>query len=117
MSFASAALVPALAEAAFCAAQVANPTAAKTATVTLSALMDHPSLQAREKTLCHSVRWSHPESYNSSDECPTNFPTSKPDAISNPSRYRAQCFRGMPGHHDLGRAEQRGRRPPAAGLC
>src|ERR1700681_3931007 len=114
MSFASAALVPALAEAAFCAAQVANPTAAKNAAVTLSALMDHPSLQEREKTLCHSVPLSHPESYNFSDEYPTNSPTSKPDAISNPSRYRSQCFRGMPGHDDLGRAELRSRCPPAA---
>src|SRR6267154_1742293 len=70
MSFASAALVPALEEATFCAAQVANPKAAKSAAVTLSALMDPPSLQEREKTLCHGVRRSRSESYNSSDERP-----------------------------------------------
>jgi len=32
--------------------------------------MDPPSLQEREKTLCHGVRRSHAESYNSSDEHP-----------------------------------------------
>src|SRR5438105_15898671 len=70
MSFASAALVPALAEATFCAAQVANPTAAKSDAVTLSALMDPPSLQEREKTFCHAVRRPHAESYNCSDGRP-----------------------------------------------
>src|ERR1700730_6820134 len=76
MSFASAALVPAPPELTFCAAQTANPTAAKNAVVARRALIDPPSLQEREKTLCHGVRRPHPESYNSSDECPTNSLTS-----------------------------------------
>src|ERR1700687_2355144 len=73
MSFASAALVPAPPEVTFCATQVANPTAAKSAVVARSPLMDPPSLQEREKTLCHSVRRSRPESYNSTDARPHQF--------------------------------------------
>ena len=45
------------------------------------------------------------------------LPRSNPDGrneISNPSRHRARRLRSLPRHDDLGRAEQRSRRPRAA---
>src|SRR6202171_2914561 len=119
MSFASAALAPAP-ETTLCAAQVAKPRAATSTAVKRIALTVPPSLQEREKHCAIACGGRLP----GRTIPPTlalaiadPFPDESIHAISNPSRHRPQCLPGVLGHHDLGRAEQRSRGPPTAGLC